>query len=102
MMGEEAHVPLVYVIETAGGSSSVEPHVIEAQPKQEIRWRMTSKGTARIVFLDPQAVQFQQDFAAPGSDAVANAMATGIHNHMICVWVGQQAPHAVRAVLIVE
>jgi hypothetical protein len=102
MTREEAHMAAIYVIETAGGSSSADPHVIEVKVKDEIRWRMTSKGTARIVFLDSQTVAFQQDYATPGSDAVATALKAGVHDHMIAVWVGEQEPQAVRAVLIVE
>lgn len=92
-----------FFIASAAGSSGVDPNVItvKLEDGKSIYWTVT-QGIARISFKDPDAVQFKQDFASSAGPAEAVPLKKGIHNHLIAVWIDNEAPHAVRAVLIVE
>lgn len=90
-----------YSLVTAADSSSVDPNVLIVRSGEVVYWTV-AVGFARAVFKDDDIVDFTKEVATPGSPAAATARKIGTHHHTICLWIGNQAPQAVRAVLIVE
>ena len=90
-----------YSVASAAGSSSVDPNVLIVRSGEVVYWTV-AVGFARVLFKETGIVDFTKDAATPGSPAVATARKPGTHHHTISLWIGDEVPQAVRAVLIVE
>ena len=91
----------LYEIRSAVGSATVEPNIQQVKVGSEVSWSVT-EGVGRVLFERAGLVDFVTDTAEPGRPAVATARVPGTHHHVINLWIGEQVPQAVRAVLIVE
>lgn len=81
----------------------VSPHILQVHAGDRIKW-VIGDGTARITFLDPNTVGFDNgiDITTPEQPAQGMAQVEGVHEYSITVWVGEYKSGAATQVLIID
>ncbi len=101
MMAGAAKNAATYSIDVSGGGVVIDPSVLRVPAGTDVFW-VINQGMARVLFQADDVVDLQDDTATPGGPARGTADVTGIHQHSVTVWIGEQTPRVITGVLIVE
>ncbi len=90
-------------IETTANIPMAVPHMLKVNVGDMIKW-VLHEGSARITFLDPTTVEFENgsDITTPQQPAQGVAQKEGFHEYAISFWNDSYKPGSVVEVLIIE